>query len=252
VHNEVRALAPSITRLHRYLTEQFLWTWRITIVDNASTDGTWDEATRLGARLEGVEATHLDAKGRGRALRAAWSASDATVVAYTDVDLSTGLDALLPLVAPLVIGHSDLSIGSRLAAGARVLRGPRRDLLSRIYNRLLHLVFGSRFRDAQCGFKAVRGVVARRLLPEVQNNGWFFDTELLLLAERNRLRIIEIPVDWIEDTDSRVAVLRTILEDLEGMARMALQFWTGRGRLDLGDLERTHFVPGTTSRRGRL
>jgi putative flippase GtrA len=171
--------------------------------------------------------------------------SDADVVAYTDVDLSTDLDALLPLVAPLVIGHSDLSIGSRLAAGARVQRGTRRELLSRTYNRLLHVIFGSRFRDAQCGFKAMRTDVARRLLPEVRDNGWFFDTELLLLAERNGLRITEVPVDWIDDADSRVALLRTALEDLQGMARMALQFWTGRGRLDLGSLERAPVLPGT-------
>ena len=245
VHNEVRTLGSSITQLHRYLTERFPWTWRITIVDNASADGTWDEANRLCHVLDDVEARHLEAKGRGRALRAAWLASDATVVAYTDVDLSTDLDALLPLVAPLVIGHSDLSIGSRLTAGARVQRGPRRELLSRIYNRLLHVVLGSRFRDAQCGFKAVRADVARRLLPEVKDNGWFFDTELLLLAERNGLRISEIPVDWIDDADSRVAVLRTGLEDLQGMGRMAIQFWTGRGRLDLGSLGRAPAQPGT-------
>jgi glycosyltransferase involved in cell wall biosynthesis len=251
VHNEVGTLASSITRLHRYLTERFPWTWRIAIVDNASADGTWDEACRLCGLLDDVEATHLDEKGRGRALRAAWSESDALVVAYTDVDLSTDLDALLPLVAPLVIGHSDLSIGSRLAAGARVRRGPRRELLSRTYNRLLHVVFSSRFRDAQCGFKAVRADVARRLVPEVRDNGWFFDTELLLLAERNGLRITEIPVDWIDDADSRVAVLRTALEDIEGMARMALRFWTGRGRLDLGDLNRTHVAPSTGSRGSR-
>ena len=246
VYNEVRALAPSITVLHDYLTKRFPWTWRLTVVDNGSNDGTWEEACQLAARLDGVEALHLEARGRGRALRAAWSVSNAAVVAYTDVDLSTDLDALLPLVAPLIVGHSHLAIGSRLAAGARVERPLGRELVSRVYNRLLHLVFGNRFRDAQCGFKAIRTDVAHRLLPEIRDNGWFFDTELLLLAERNGLRVTEISVDWIDNADSRVAVVRTALDDLRGVARMARQFWTGRGRLDLGQFERAP-VPANTS-----
>jgi putative flippase GtrA len=245
VHNEIRTLATSVRRLHRHLAERFPWTWRITIADNASTDGTRDEADRLSVLLENVRAVHLDTKGRGRALRAVWSASDSRVVAYTDVDLSTDLDALLPVVAPVLSGHSDLVIGSRLTTGARVQRGPRREVISRAYNRMLRLVFRNRFRDAQCGFKAIRTDVARVLLPEVQDNDWFFDTELLLLAERNGLRITEIPVDWIDDPDSRVAVARTAADDLRGMARMAVRFWTGGGQVDLSQLQRRVTPPGT-------
>jgi putative flippase GtrA len=245
VHNESRALSPSIRRLHAYLTERLPLTWRITIVDNGSTDRTHDQACCLAAVLPNVAVLHVDAKGRGRALRDAWSASDAGVVAYMDVDLSTGLDALLPLVAPLLTGHSDVTIGSRLAAGARVQRGPRREFVSRSYNRLLHVVFRNRFRDAQCGFKALRAEAARRLLPEVVDNGWFFDTELLLLAERNGLRITEIPVDWVDDDDSRVAIARTALDDLRGMARMALRFWAGGGYVHLGQADRASVPPGT-------
>ena len=177
---------------------------------------------------------HLDRKGRGLALRTAWMASDAAVVAYMDVDLSTGLDALLPLVAPLVSGHSDLAIGSRLAAGAAVARGPKREAISRIYNLILRTVFGVRFRDAQCGFKAIRRDVAVRLVPEVADDTWFFDTELLLLAEHNGLRIHEVPVDWIDDPDSRVHVRQTATDDLKGVARVARRFLAGRGHLDLG------------------
>jgi glycosyltransferase involved in cell wall biosynthesis/putative flippase GtrA len=245
VHDEVRTLGPSVRRLHAYLSERSPWTWRITIADNASSDGSLDEAIRLTSVLDRVEVVHLDAKGRGLALRQAWSASDAPVVAYMDVDLSTDLDAVVPLVAPLVSGHSDVAIGSRLVAGARVQRGPRRELISRVYNRLLHVVFRNRFRDAQCGFKALRSDVAHHLLPNVVSDGWFFDTELLLLAERNGLRITEIPVDWVDDLDSRVAVVRTAAEDLRGMSRMAVRFWTGRGRLDLGDANRPLVPPGT-------
>ncbi len=234
VHNEAAVLAASIERLHRFLSTSFPFTWRITIVDNASTDSTWAQAQALSAVLPHVHAMHLDRKGRGLALRTAWSASDARVVAYMDVDLSTGLDALLPLVAPLVSGHSDVAIGSRLAAGAAVARGPKREAISRAYNLILRATFGNRFHDAQCGFKAMRADVAAKLLPEVLDDGWFFDTELLLLAEHNGLRIHEVPVDWVDDIDSRVDIARTARTDLQGVWRVARRFRSGHGRVDLG------------------
>ena len=220
VHNEERDLEPSVRRLHAYLEGFFPFPALVTIADNASTDATPGIGARLAAELPGVRYLRLDEKGRGRALAAAWSVSDADVVAYMDVDLSTGLEALLPLVAPLISGHSDLAVGSRLAAGAHVRRGPRREVISRGYNLLLRLVLGVRFRDAQCGFKAVRGDVARRLVPLVQDRSWFFDTELLVLAEREGLRIHEVPVDWIDDPDSRVDIPATALEDLRGVWRL--------------------------------
>src|SRR5436309_3611733 len=156
VYNEEADLDPSVRRLHAYLCERFPFTWRITIADNASRDATPLVAAALAAELPGVRVVRLEEKGRGRALRTVWSASDAEVLAYMDVDLSTDLDALLPLVAPLISGHSDLAIGSRLARSARVVRGPKRELISRSYNRLLRLALRVRFSDAQCGFKAVR------------------------------------------------------------------------------------------------
>ncbi len=172
---------------------------------------------------------HLDQKGRGRALRAVWEASTAEVVAYMDVDLSTGLDALLPLVAALLSGHSDLAIGTRLAPGARVERGPRREMISRAYNLVLKAALRSSFSDAQCGFKAMRTDVARKLLPMVEDGGWFFDTELLVLAERNGMRIHEVPVDWADDPDSRVDVRATAVEDLKGVVRLARSAVSGQG-----------------------
>jgi putative flippase GtrA len=240
VHNEEGVLEASITRLHRYLSATFPFRWEITIVDNASTDGTWFCATRLARDLASVRAQHLDEKGRGRALRAAWTGSNASVLAYMDVDLSTDLAALLPLVAPLVSGHSDLAIGSRLTPDASVARFPKRELFSRSYNLLLRATFATRIRDAQCGFKAVRAEVAHKLLPQVRDDGWFFDTELLLLAERNGLRIHQVPVDWVDDADSRVRVARTALDDLAGTVRMAWTFLTGGGRVDLGTTARQH------------
>jgi glycosyltransferase involved in cell wall biosynthesis len=231
VYNEAAGLAASVRRLHGYLSERFPLTWLVTIVDNASTDGTWAIAEQLARDLDGVHARHLDRKGRGRALRAAWSTSASSVVAYMDVDLSTDLNALLPLVAPLVSGHSDVAIGTRLAPGAAVLRGPKREAISRAYNLILKAALGAGFSDAQCGFKAVRADVARDLLPLVQDDGWFFDTELLVLAERNGLRIHEVPVDWVDDPDSRVDVVRTATADLRGLWRMRLMFWRGGGLL---------------------
>jgi glycosyltransferase involved in cell wall biosynthesis len=238
VFNEAASLDASIATLHAYLTEHFPFSWRITIVDNASTDGTWFHAARLARDTNHVRAWHLDRKGRGLALRSAWAASDAAVVAYMDVDLSTELDALCPLVAPLVSGHSDLAIGSRLSSGSSVARGPKRELISRVYNAILYVAFATRVRDAQCGFKAVRADVVRQLLPNVEDNAWFFDTELLLLAERNGLRIHEVPVVWVDDPDSRVHVTRTAIDDLRGTVRMLIRFAAGRGHVELGPLER--------------
>ena len=220
VKDEERDLAPSVRRLCSYLREQFPFSARVTIADNGSTDRTWAVATALSRELPGVTAIHMEKPGRGRALRAIWSASDAQVLAYMDVDLSTDLNALLPLVAPLLSGHSDIAIGTRLAHGSRVIRGPRREVISRSYNLLLRASLGAEFTDAQCGFKAIRRDQAQVLLPLTEDTGWFFDTELLVLGERAGLRIHEIPVDWIDDTDSRVDVVATALADLRGIARL--------------------------------
>ena len=220
VHNEAQTLEATIERLRGYLDRCFPFPAIVTIADNASIDGTDALARALAARRDGVQALHLDEKGRGRALRTSWIASRAEVVAYMDADLATGLEALLPLVAPLLSGHSDIAIGSRLTGGAHVVRGPRRELISRCYNALLRVTLGSHFSDAQCGFKAMRADAARLLLPLVQDNGWFFDTELLVLAERNGLRIHEVPVDWVDDSDSRVDIVRTSLDDLRGIWRL--------------------------------
>lgn len=221
VYNEERALPGCIRALHGYLTAHFPVPWRITVVNNASTDTTADVAASLARSYTGVGVLDLDRKGRGLALKEAWLRSDSDVVAYMDVDLSTGLDALFPLVAPLLTGHSDIAIGSRLAPGARVVRGAKREIVSRCYNTLIKLSHGARFSDAQCGFKAVRADVARGLLPHVHDDAWFFDTELLLLAEHNGLRIHEVPVDWLEDVDSRVDVVGTARDDLKGLYRVA-------------------------------
>ncbi|MFE0461538.1 glycosyltransferase [Kitasatospora sp. NPDC058965] len=232
VFNEEHVLERCVRRLHGYLAETFPYPFLITVADNASTDGTWAVATALAAEFEQVRAVHLGLKGRGRALRQVWGSSEADVVAYMDVDLSTGLEAFLPLVAPLLSGHSDLAIGSRLHRGSAVVRGPKREFVSRTYNLLLRATLAAKFSDAQCGFKAGRTEVVQRLLGAVEDNAWFFDTELLLLAERRGLRIHEVPVDWVDDPDSRVDIVRTALDDLRGMARVARRSLAGGGRAE--------------------
>jgi putative flippase GtrA len=221
VFNEQMALESSIRRLHAFLSDGFPFSWRIVIADNASTDGTPFIAGDLARELPQVSHLRLDRKGRGLALREAWSRSDARVVSYMDVDLSTDLRGLLPLVAPLLSGHSDVAIGSRLARGANVTRGPKRELISRSYNTILHAALRVRFTDAQCGFKAVTREAAALLLPQIRDDGWFFDTELLVLAGREGLRVHEVPVDWVDDPDSRVDIVRTAVDDLKGVARLA-------------------------------
>jgi glycosyltransferase involved in cell wall biosynthesis len=221
VYNEAPHLTERVTELRRFLDQSFPFRVLVTVVDNASTDETFALASQLAASTPGVTAVHLPRKGRGYALRSAWSKSTAPVVAYMDVDLSTSLSALLPLVAPLLSGQSDVAIGTRLARGAHVVRGPKRELISRAYNLLLRLSLRGRFSDAQCGFKALRRESALQLLPLVKDDEWFFDTELLVTAERLGLRISEVPVDWVDDPDSRVQIVRTALNDLRGVWRIS-------------------------------
>ena len=231
VHNEQRALPGCLQVLRSYLDAEFPFEWTITVVDNASTDGVLRVAREFAECDDRVRVLHLDRKGRGHALRTAWAYSDADVVVYMDVDLSTSLDALLPLVVPLVNRHSDIAVGSRLAPGARTVRSPRREVISRCYNAMIRVTHGTRFSDAQCGFKAARTDVIRPLLAHVADDGWFFDTELLLLAEHNGLRIQEVPVDWVEDVDSRVQILSTAMADVRGLARVARAKISGAARV---------------------
>ncbi|MEV7131104.1 glycosyltransferase [Streptomyces sp. NPDC093260] len=232
VYNEEKDLGPCVLRLHEHLARTFPYAFRITVADNASTDSTPQVAARLAADLPEVDSFRLEQKGRGRALRTVWSASEAPVLAYMDVDLSTDLNALLPLVAPLISGHSDLAIGSRHARSSRVVRGVKREFVSRAYNLILRGSLQARFSDAQCGFKAIRRDVAQALLPLVEDAGWFFDTEMLVLAERAGLRIHEVPVDWVDDPCSTVHIVRTATDDLKGVWRVGRALATGSLPLD--------------------
>jgi Glycosyl transferase family 2 len=249
VHNEEDQLADSVERVLAHL-HAMPWTFRVTIADNASTDQTPMIARRLSHTHPEVAVVHLTEKGRGRALKRVWSASESNVLVYMDVDLSTDLAALLPLVAPLVSGHSDLAIGSRLSRASRVQRGAKRELISRSYNLLVRRALRAGFTDAQCGFKAIRREAAREVLPLVEDDAWFFDTELLVVAERAGLRIHEVPVDWTDDPDSSVDILHTAIDDLKGVARLGRSLV--RGTLPLREVGERLGRTGAEGARGRL
>jgi len=221
VYNERTVLESSITRLHCHLAAGCPFQWRILIADNGSTDGTAEVGESLCSRLDRVDLLRIGRKGRGRALRTAWLCSRADVVSYMDVDLSTGLDAYRPLIDAIVTGRADVAIGRRLGSDATVVgRRPVRSVTSRGYNLITRLAFGTGVFDAQCGFKAISREAADRLLPQVVDDEWFFDTELLIRAERSGCRIEQVPVYWIDDHSSHVKIVRTAVQDLKGIWRL--------------------------------
>ena len=224
VFNEAHMLEQSVTKLHKYLASNLPYKWRIVIADNGSTDGTAAIARRLAERHPEIRLLQLPEKGRGRALKQAWVSSKADILAYMDVDLSTNLDSFKPMIAPLIIGDAGLATGSRLMKQSRTTRGFKREFISRCYNRIIRTTMKTKFVDAQCGFKAIRRDVAQKLLPHVKDTAWFFDTELLIKAEYNGYKIHEEPVEWIEDTDFRVDVVKTATDDIKGLSRVRQEY----------------------------
>lgn len=230
VLNEAHVLEKSIGTLLAYLREDFPYPAQIIIADNGSTDGTREVARDLEKRYEDVSLSCLPVRGRGRALRTAWTESKADIVAYMDVDLSTELPALEKLCRAIHEQGYDLATGSRLMRESRTTRCFKREVLSRGYNLLIKCVLWTRFSDAQCGFKAVSREVVERVIPLIENNHWFFDTELLVLGEKLGYRIKDVPVEWIEDPDSRVKIVSTVWEDIKGVFRLRKLLWSGRLR----------------------
>lgn len=219
VLNEAHVLERSIAALRAFL-RQHVPAARIVIADNGSTDGTLEVARRISQWCPDVSVIHLAERGRGRAVRRAWLGSDADVLCYMDVDLSTDLSALPALLAAVSTGGYDLATGSRLMKESKVKRSAKREFLSQVYNRIVRLVFGTHFSDAQCGFKAVTRKAAALIVPQVEDEHWFFDTEMLVLAEAHGLRIQDIPAAWVEDPDTRVKILATTWDDLKGIVRL--------------------------------
>ncbi len=230
VYNEEHVLAGSVETLREYLYEHsFPYTWRIVIADNASTDGTLDAGEGLAAQFDDVTVIHLPEKGRGRALRKAWLESDADAACFMDIDLSTHLDGLLPLAKAVLEEGYDVSTGSRMTRGSQIERSVGREITSRGFIFLIKILFFSGLSDTQCGFKAISRQAAQELIPRIENEEWFFDTELLLLAEKGGYRVKDIPIRWVEDTYTRVNVPKKILEDLAGLVRMRFKRIPHRG-----------------------
>ena len=224
VLNEVAILEASVAKLTAFCRAELqAYDWTVLIADNGSSDGTEDLAQRLAASDSRVRAFHIPERGRGRALRKAWLESKADLLCYMDIDLSTGLEAVPPLLHGLASGY-DLATGTRHAHASKRTRSLKREVLSRGYNLLVRTTLGTRLSDLQCGFKGITRKAALELLPQVENQHWFFDTELFTLAERAGYRILEVPVAWVEDPDSRVRILSTIAEDLAGMARLRMGY----------------------------
>ena len=222
VLNEEKDLPPSIGRLHEFLSRHFsAHTWRIVIADNGSTDSTPEVSKRLTEEYPQVAYVRLEQRGRGRALRKVWLESNADIVGYMDIDLSTDLSALPSLVEAVSVEGYDIATGSRLVKGAQVIGRPLgREFISRAYSLIFRAMFLTRFRDGQCGFKALNRRVAQVVVPLVRDPGWFFDTELLILAEKNGYSIKEVPVKWTDDPDSRVRIVSTAYQDMKGLLRL--------------------------------
>ncbi len=225
VLNEAHVLARSVNTVREYLAGSFPYRWRVVIVDNGSTDGTQAVAQQLSALHSDVAFYHLHERGRGRALRHAWTQGGADIVCYMDVDLSTELAALPRLVKALVDEGYDIAVGSRLMRSSHTVRSFKRELISRAYNLMIKALFFTSFSDAQCGFKGVTRRVVERVVPQIKDQSWFFDTELLLLGHQQKYAIKDISVVWIEDDDSRVKIMRTAWDDIKGLLRLRWLFW---------------------------
>jgi glycosyltransferase involved in cell wall biosynthesis len=225
VLNEAHVLEKSVQTVRAFLGANLPYRWRVVIVDNGSSDGTDDIGRRLAAELPDVQFVHLQQRGRGRALRHAWTQSDADVVSYTDVDLSTELPALPKLIDAIFNEGYDVSTGSRLMKESKTVRGYKREFISRCYNLMVKAVLFTSFSDAQCGFKAVSRRAVNEIVPQIKDQSWFFDTELLVLAEKQGYRIKDVPVLWIEDDDSRVKIVKTAWDDIKGVFRLRWKLW---------------------------
>ncbi|MBN1447904.1 MAG: glycosyltransferase [Bacteroidetes bacterium] len=231
VYNEEKALPISIPALHAFLSETMQdYDWTIEIADNASIDRTPEVSRALVSEYERVQYLRLEQKGRGRALKKSWTASDADITSYMDVDLSTNLDSFPPMIHALAHGGYDIGTGSRLMKGANTERSVKREVISRSYNLMVKALFFTRFSDAQCGFKAVTREVIEKLIPHIEDNVWFFDSELLIIGEKCGYRIFDVPVKWIEDLDTRVKIVKTALDDIKGLLRVRRNFWAGKYR----------------------
>jgi glycosyltransferase involved in cell wall biosynthesis len=222
VYNEEKELAKSITTLYDFCLKNLKdYDWRITIADNASVDNTSGVASTLTKKYPEVKYFKLEQKGRGRAIKKVWKESGCDYCVYMDLDLSTDLIHLPNILKKLQEGY-DIAVGSRLARGAKVEgRTWLRELTSRTLNFIfIQLFFHTNFTDAQCGFKGVTKNVVKNLLPKIEDNGWFFDGEMLIVGEKSGYKIYDEPVHWVDNPGSTVRLISTIWGDILSMKRL--------------------------------
>jgi glycosyltransferase involved in cell wall biosynthesis len=227
VLNEAHVLEKSVMTVREFCAKNLPYEWRVVVVDNGSTDGTQAVAQALKDRFpQEVDLYTLTERGRGRALRYAWTRSTADVCAYMDVDLSTELEALRKIIDPILHDGYGVSTGSRLHKGkSQVTRSLKRYALSKTYNIMVRTALRTKIRDHQCGFKAASRACIEHVLPQIQDLTWFWDTELLVLSEKQGFKVCEVPVRWVEDQDSRVKIAKTAWDDIKGIIRLRMLFW---------------------------
>jgi len=222
VYNEEKELETNALALFNFCEKSLKkYDWVITIADNASNDNTPVIGMKLAKEYPGIDYFRLDKKGRGRAVKHVWSRSGSDYCVYMDVDLSTDLVHLPNVIKALENGY-DIAIGSRLAKGAMVEgRTMLREVISRGLNFFfIRLFFDTKFTDAQCGFKAVSKKVVDQLIPKIVDNDWFFDGELLIVAEKSGYKIYEEPIHWVDNPGSTVRLYSTIMGDFKTMIRL--------------------------------
>ena len=219
VYNEEKAVRKGVETLISFLNDHEQYKWKIVIADNNSNDRTAEIGRELQSENPIVNYLHIPRKGRGIALRTAWEQADTDYVSYMDIDLSTGLDALIKAIDALD-GGADIAVGTRLSKESNTTRGLKREFISRSYNIVIKMSLGIHFNDAHCGFKTGRREVVQKILPYIEDNEWFFDTEFLFYGEKLGHRIVEIPVTWIEDMDTKARIFKDAYDDLSGLCRL--------------------------------
>jgi len=229
VYNEEKVLRKSIQTLIAFLRDNDKYNWKIVIADNNSKDSTGAIARVLESENPAVKYLYIPRKGRGIALRTAWEQTDCDFVSYMDIDLSTGLDALVRAM-DMLSGGADIVVGNRLAEDSKTTRCFKREFISQSYNIVIKMALGTHFHDAHCGFKTGRREIVQKILPFIDDNEWFFDTEFLFYGEKLGHKIMEIPVTWIEDMDTKAKIFKDAYDDLRGLYR--LRFFNNLKKVD--------------------
>jgi glycosyltransferase involved in cell wall biosynthesis len=206
VYNEEKIISKSIQKLHNYMSKEINQPWEIAIISNGSKDKTRLIIKQLEKKYSHIIGIHIRKKGRGNALKYVWLHHNADIYAYCDIDLATKISSLKNLFNEIKNG-SNIVIGSRYHKKSKSKRNFIRFILSRSYIYFCQILFKTNINDFQCGFKAIDKNIVKNILPKIKNENWFFDTELLLKAEKKRkYKIKEIPINWTENENSNVII----------------------------------------------